>query len=199
MSAYVLGLTGPSGTGKTTVSLLLVKYGAHVINCDSLSHQAIKDAKVLKDLKACFGEDIAPGDELDRKLLASRAFGSRGATELLNSITHPAIFRVVGEHIDAANRRKERLIVLDAPTLIESGVQVMCDSYAAVIAPMSLRRERIKARDNLSETEMFDRLNAGHPDEFYTKNASFVINNKLGHDELEAAVKQIVQSINNTK
>ena len=192
MGAYILGLTGPSGAGKTAVSLLFARHGAHVIDCDILARRAVEQPDVLQRLAACFGRDIMSGGTLNRKLLAARAFCSREATDWLNKITHPVVLRLLEQDIKNANKKGSALIIIDAPTLIESRADALCDSYVAVVAPEELRRERLRERDGLSEDEMHSRINAGHTDEFYTKNAKFVIENSNESCLLELAVAKIL-------
>jgi len=195
MGAYVLGLTGPSGSGKTVVSALFARHGAYVIDCDLLARRAVEQPEVLRQLSNCFGEDIIFDGALNRKLLAKRAFCSRDNVNLLNKITHPVVLRLLEQDIKKANEQGFNLIVMDAPTLIESGADVLCDSYVAVVASKDLRRERLQKRDKLSEVDMQSRLKAGHENGFYTKNAQFVIRNNNEPDTLELAVTEILALI----
>ena len=93
IKAIIVGLTGQTGAGKSTVGQMLSNIGFFSIDCDKLSRLVTsKGSPVLSELALEFGEDIIKNDgELDRKLLAKRAFATKEDTERLNNVTHPAI------------------------------------------------------------------------------------------------------------
>lgn len=175
----IIGLTGQTGAGKSTVAKILEENGLFIINADSVAHEVVeKGEPTLAKLSDSFGEDIInPDGTLNRKLLAKRAFSSRENTDLLNSITHPAITERIRLKISKAFENGENAIVLDAPQLFESGENEMCDIVVTVTSPLTIRLNRIMSRDDVSEEEAMLRINAQHSEEYYIKNSDIVIRN----------------------
>ena len=106
---------------------------------------------LLELLTEAFSDDIINLDgTLNRKRLAAAAFKDEESTELLNSIMLPYISNTIIETVDALKTEGVDNVLLDAPTLFESGLDSMCKSVVAVLCPEKLRRERIIERDNLT-------------------------------------------------
>ena len=109
----IIGLTGQTGAGKTSVGELLSQKGCEVIDTDKIAREITeKGSPVLLLLAKAFGEDILENGELNRRLLASRAFSSRENTEKLNSVTHPEITKRVKQKIEEAFKNGKRAAVL---------------------------------------------------------------------------------------
>ncbi len=180
----IIGLTGPTGSGKSSLSMLATRMGWFVINCDSSARKAAyKGGPMLKDLVAAFGEDILDSDgELNRKTLAQKAFRNPLATDKLNRICLPHISNFVRAEIEAATPDYE-FILLDAPTLFESGLSDECDAVIAVLADEKLRLERIMERDSLTIDEATIRMRAGKDEEFYIARTPHILYNNTDIDE----------------
>ena len=110
--SILVGLTGPTGSGKSTAAAVAEKMGIKVIDCDKLARKAVeRGSEGLKALVNAFGSDILASDgSLDRKAMAKRAFSSQENTELLNKTLLPHISELVKSQLDAEH------ILLDAPT-----------------------------------------------------------------------------------
>lgn len=175
----VLGLTGKTGAGKSMVCSLLREKGCYIIDGDLVARQIMETGSpVIEQLKEAFGEDIVKyNGEVDRKLLASRAFASRAETEKLNAITHPAIREKILEEIEIAKIEEYEFCVIDAAALLESEIKNDCSFIAVVFAPMDVRLKRIIERDNMSVTDARRRIDAQREDEFYLKQADIIIIN----------------------
>jgi len=155
----ILGLTGPSGAGKTTAARILASLGCAVIDCDALAREIVgPGSPVLAQLAARFGEDVCKGETLDRVLLAERAFASEKARRDLNSITHPAITELALTRAKAL--QDARAVVLDAAALLESELAPLCAHILIMAAPEELRVRRILARDDLTEAQARRRVEA---------------------------------------
>lgn len=176
---FIIGLTGQTGAGKSTVAKILEENGLFIINADSVAREVVeKGEPTLLKLANSFGDDILNSDgTLNRKLLASRAFSSRENTDLLNSITHPAITERIRLKIFQAFENGEKAVVIDAPQLFESGENEMCDIIVTVAAPLEIRLHRIMNRDGVTEDEAALRINAQLSEEYYIKNSDIVIRN----------------------
>ena len=182
--SYVLGLTGPTGAGKGVFSECAAGFGFNVIDCDLVARKAVKKGMpALEALKRVFGDGILKENgELDRKKLAAVAFSNSEKTELLNKTVLPFIKELVLAQI------KGDLVLLDAPTLFESGINSICNSTVAVLAPRDLRKARITARDGIDNSAADMRMSAGKPDDFYYKNADIVLEN---NETVENFIKKV--------
>lgn len=171
--SIVIGLTGPTGSGKSSASRIAEDFGFQVIDCDKTAREVTeKGTEGLKALVLAFGEEILLSDgNLNRKVLAAAAFKDKQSTELLNKTILPYIAELLKK--EARNRDT----LLDAPTLFESGVNNICSKTIAVIADREIRLKRIIARDNLTLKEAETRINAGKDEEFYRERADYILYN----------------------
>ncbi len=190
----IIGLTGQTGAGKSTVCVFLSKMPFCIIDCDKVAREVTeKGSETLLKLADAFGKDIITKDgSLDRALLASRAFETPEQTQLLNSITHPAILDDIKAKIAASNCEN---IILDAPTLFESGADKLCDRIIAVLCDENKRKDRIISRDNLSLEQADLRLSRAKSNEFFAERADCVIYNDGTLDELFRNVTQALNQI----
>lgn len=175
----IIGLTGQTGAGKSTVSEILEKYGCYHIDADKVAHEILEnDKEVQKKLKERFGEDITDkSGKIDRKILAARAFADKDSTLALNAITHPAVNNEIQNIILKQKEYGTKAVIIDAIALFESGEAKICDYTVAVIAPRDVRLERIIARDKISVSRANERINAQKDESFFTLNADYIINN----------------------
>lgn len=190
----IIGLTGQTGSGKSTVSKMLLKKGFCVIDCDMISRETTeKGSPVLLELARVFGEEILCKDKsLNRKKLAQIAFSTKENTEILNNITHPPIFKAIKSKI---SQNEGKIIVLDAPTLFESGADKLCEKIISVVADEDIRLNRILSRDNITLQQAKLRISAQSDSEFYIKRSDAVIYNNLDISELEKQVSAVLNTI----
>lgn len=184
--SIVIGITGPTGAGKSTLSYQMKKNGCEVIDVDLIGRNCVaRSSKCLEQLVEYFGNTIILEDgELNRKGLAKLAFSSREATNKLNELTHPFILIELKKRV-ASLKRKGKIIVIDAALLFEMKANELCDYTISVVAPKDIRLKRIINRDNLTKKEALIRMNAQNDDEFYEMNCDFILKNDLGHDKLK--------------
>lgn len=192
---YVLGLTGPTGAGKSYVAKLLKKRGFITIDTDKIARQVTKKgAPVLQELEKTFGKGILLDGELDRKELARRAFQDEKQQKKLNAIIHPAVIARSKEEIENWSKKGYTKFVLDVPLLFESGMDTMCNRTVSVLADRSLRKARILERDRLTRAQAEQRLNIQKPDSFYRERSDYIIENSSDAD-IEALLDQIVNPL----
>lgn len=193
--AVIIGITGPMGVGKSLVCDALRKSGITVIDADRLSREVVeKGSPCLVDLTCAFGRDILNLDgSLNRSKLASIAFSSGENIELLNRITHPYILEVLRNNIDRFSKDGAEVIILDAPTLFQSGANILCNKTVSILAPVGLRMSRIIKRDKLTKEEAIKRIEAGLDDEEYKLNSDFIMYSDCNQSELFNRAKKIIK------
>lgn len=143
----IIGITGGTGCGKSTVCEVLASYGYTVIDCDQIYHRLLtRDKKLLDAIRHRFPDAVTDG-KLDRKRLGQTVFSDPQALADLNRITHSAVCAEVRRLL----AQKPENAVIDAVALCESGLDSLCDLTVAVSAPESLRIRRLTQRDGISE------------------------------------------------
>ena len=157
----VIGLTGPTGAGKTLVAAMLAELDCAVLDGDVLARRVTEPGSpVCLALAEHFGTDILDtSGALNRSLLAERAFASQEARAALNRLTHPAITALAAEAA-AALPLDTLAITIDAAALQESDIMKVCDHIIVVTAPEDTRLRRILARGRVDEAAARQRIEA---------------------------------------
>lgn len=191
----VIGLTGSSGSGKSTVAAMLEKAGFSVIDCDQLARAVLRpDTSCLSDIFRTFGQTVKNADgTLNRRALGDIVFRDKAKLELLNGIMYPRITADIEQLLAEFRERGVRYAVLDAPTLFESGVDRLCDTTVSVLSEDSLRLERIMARDNITLEQAKSRLASQYPNAFYLERSDHTIENSESVTLLERQVQSLIE------
>ena len=177
-----IGITGPTGAGKTTALGALEDLGAHVIDADAVYHRLLAESAPLRaDLADRFGPGIlTPAGEVDRKALGDVVFGDGEALEALNTITHRFILEEIARQCARAEAEGRPAAAIDAIALIESGLGETCDTVVGILAPAELRVRRIVAREGISEDYARRRVAAQQGDGFYRAHCAHILENREG-------------------
>ena len=190
--AHIIGLTGQSGAGKTTVSHIFEENGFAVINCDEIARICTQmgsecNKKLARVFPECFDEKLS----LDRKAISKIIFSDKKMLEKFDNIVYPFITRLIKEKINELSAVSQ-YILLDAPTLFESGTDKLCSVKTAVVADFEKRLERITIRDNIDKELAEKRFASQLSAEFFCKNCDYVIyNNGKLEDTINKTLKVI--------
>lgn len=141
-----MGLTGGVGSGKSAVARILARRGARVVDCDRIVAGILRRPRVVAAVRRTWGADVTPGGRVDKARLARAVFGNAGALRRLERIVHPPTLREIARRLRRARRAGARAAVLDAPLLLETGLDARCDRVLFVAAPAAVRERRVRAR-----------------------------------------------------
>lgn len=189
--SFVIGLTGPTGAGKSSVTAVAENLGFKVVDCDKLARKAVEKGSAGHGaLTVAFGSEILNCEgEINRKKLAEIAFSTPENTEFLNKTIFPYIMMLVREEIDCDK------VLLDAPTLFESGADSLCDEVIAVISDEKTRLSRIIERDNIDEDAALLRIKAGKPDEFYIEKTDNIVYNDCELSVFNLKIQKLITKL----
>ena len=189
--SFVVGLTGPTGAGKSSVTDVAKNLGFKVIDCDALARVAVeKGSDGLADIVKAFGDGVLNSDgTLNRKQLAALAFSASDKTELLNKTLLPHIVKLIKAQIDVP------LVLLDAPTLFESGADSLCDDVIVVLCDEKTRKERIIKRDGIDESAAELRIKAGKDDNFYIERSNNIVYNDCELSVLNLKIQKLLNKL----
>lgn len=194
----IVGLTGPTGAGKSLVASMLREWqGVEIIDCDELSRRvASKGNRCLVDLAVEFSPLIIDKNgNLNRRKLANIVFSDKEKLKRLDSIIFPYILEEARLDILKAQQEGAKLIVLDAPTLFESGADALCDKIVVVTASDTTRLQRIMRRDKITPDEAARRMGSQHTDDFFAEHSDYIVSNSGDTVELRLAVLELLNAL----
>ena len=169
----ILGITGGTGCGKTTLLNCIQDQGGLVLDCDAIYHALLReDAQMLDAINRRF-PGVIEGGTLNRKKLGAIVFADEAALADLNSITHTAVKQEVLRRLEAA----PKLAAIDAIGLFEGGLADLCDVTVAVTAPEEMRVQRLIQRDGISEDYARARIRAQHKESWFRERCDYVLVN----------------------
>ena len=175
---FIIGITGGTGCGKTTLLNLIADRGGLILDCDAIYHELLKtDKAMLSAIDARFPGVIEDGS-LNRKKLGSIVFADEAALLDLNAITHAAVKKEVLRRLESS----PKLAAIDAIGLFEGGLAELCDVTVAVTAPTEDRVRRLMARDGISEAYARSRIAAQHEESWFRQRCDYVLTNDTGLD-----------------
>ena len=191
---FIIGLTGPIGSGKSVVSGVFKEHGFYVIDTDQTARRVVyTGSECIRRIAEAFGSGYINLDgSLKRRELGDLVFSDPAKLEELNKITHPVIIKEIKEEINTSN---SDYILIEAPALIQSGADTICDAVVTVIASVQQRVRRITERDNLSSEQAQARVSAQPPDDIFINMADYVIRNESDIKELKVKANKLANEI----
>jgi len=192
----VIGITGGTGAGKTTVLSEIDRMGGCTIDCDALYHELLKSSAEMRlEIDGEFPGVIRDGI-LDRKALGRIVFNDAKALGRLNEITHKYVAREVEKILAEARCEGKTLAGIDAIALIESGLSKMCDVIIGVIAPVEHRVRRLMEREGISREYALLRISAQKDDAFFKRNCDYVLENDYAtEEEFRRRCRELLEAI----
>lgn len=171
----IVGITGPTGAGKTSALRALEQLGGCVLDCDAIYHDMLRSDDGLRNaITSAFGNVFTLDGQLDRQKLGTLVFGDPQQLERLNTIIYANIPRELERRMAAS---PAPIVGIDAINLVESGLSKLCDRTLAVLAPVEDRIRRIMARDGISEEYARLRVAAQKDDVFYRTHCTDILEN----------------------
>lgn len=187
----VFGITGGTGSGKTTTLDVLAEMNVEILDCDVIYHELIRSNAALREaLTRRFG-DVFDGEGLDRQKLGNLVFQNPDALAELNRITLGFVEEEVHRRMAQAEKDERPGVAIDAIGLLESDVRHECDALVAITAPVEVRVRRIMAREGITEEYARNRINAQQPDSYFQENCQYVLSN----DSTEEAFREKIYAL----
>ena len=193
----VIGITGPTGAGKTTVLQVLSAMGGAVADCDTVYHELLLTSVPMQnELKARFGAEIFDKNRgLRRRELGAIVFEDQAALADLNAITHRHIVAELERFIARARAENRPAAALDAIALLESGAGDLCGVTVAVTAPAEARVRRIMAREGIPEEYARARVAAQKPSSWFEERCTYTLRNDGDRGVFEAKARALLEQI----
>lgn len=193
----VIGLTGRSGCGKSSVSAYLARQGYPCIDADGISREILQPGSAcLSRLQNVFGSDILDSSGvLRRRLLADRAFATPEGTKRLTDITHPEILARIRALVAKARSEGARLCFVDGAVIVGTPFEAECDALIVVTAPYEQSVRRICSRDGISPEMARRRLDAQMPEQSLLEAADYIIHNDGTLAELEQQCGELLDTL----
>lgn len=188
--AYVLGLTGGIGCGKSEAAKYLATLGAKHIDADAISRALTAEkGEALDEIRRIFGNEFFnENGELNRRALGERVFGDTGAKRALEAVLHPLVQRRVMDEIQAC---EAQVALLDVPLLFETGMDVLCDECWTISAEPEVQLRRVMERDRLSEEQARRRIESQMSMEERNQRANRVINSNRPIEKTRSELTQL--------
>lgn len=195
----IIGLTGSIATGKSAATNIIKSLGYEVIDADLIARDIINEENVVNDLKKNFGDDIYKNNELNREELGKIIFSNIEKRNLLNEITHPAIYNKIKEEINKSN---DEIIFLDIPLLIETidsikKYNLNIDEIWLVYLNKDEQISRLMKRDSIDYEYAKEKIASQISVEDKKTYADVVLDNSLSIEDLEENIKNEIKKLKN--
>lgn len=181
----IIGITGGIASGKSLITKALIEKGYYVIDTDEIAHQLLKEANVIKDIIAAFGEEVYVDGVINRQILGSIIFQDKNKQQILNNIIHPLVINEVESLLSKTN---EEYVFVDVPLLFESEMEEMMDIVIVITVCRNAQLERLMRRDHITKEYALKKIDMQMPLSDKIKLADYVIDN---NDSIEDSLNQL--------
>ena len=186
----ILGLTGSIGMGKSTTAKLFAEAGVPVYDADATVHE-LYEGEAVPAIEAAFPGTTVDG-KVDRARLSAQVVHDPAAIKRLEQIVHPMLGASRQKFLDDAERSGAPVVVVDVPLLYETGGEKRVDAVVVVTTTPENQRQRILARDNMTEEKLDAILARQLPDAEKRRRANFVVDTSHGLDPVRARIRDIL-------
>ena len=191
----IIGLTGSIGMGKSTTSMMFKEAGIPVFDSDSAVHKLqAKGGRALGAIEEAFPGVVIDG-ELDRQKLGAIVFADKEAKVKLEAIVHPMVQEERIAFFEKAETDNVAMVVLDVPLLFETSGDKACHKVVVVSAPVDIQRERVLARQGMTEEKLDHILKQQLDDSEKRNRADYIVETHKGFEYAENQVKAIIKEI----
>ena len=189
---YVLAVTGPIHSGKSSVASFFASKGCHLFNADEVAKKAYSDPNIGKKVILSFGEKSYRGEKPSIPYLRKCVASSKENKTKINSIIHPYVFEQAERFISSFSENDS--ILLDVPLLLDAGMQALCDDILLVDSSLETRINRLEELGQ--DTSKMTKINSDYPLSKTEKYATFVVENNGSFEELQEKLEEIHRQIN---
>ncbi|XP_078376319.1 dephospho-CoA kinase domain-containing protein-like [Oculina patagonica] len=193
---FIVGLTGGIATGKSTVSRIFKDLGCSVVDADQVAREVVRPHQpAWSAIVQNFGRDILlPNEEIDREKLGKIVFEDDTKRRVLNKCTHPAIYSSIWWNLLKCLIRGEKFVILDLPLLYESGAALfLMKEVIVVYCDQATQLSRLMERNNFTQSDAEQRINAQMSLDEKCKRASYIIDNSSNWEATEKQVKRLYE------
>src|SRR4051794_14137787 len=189
-----VGLTGGIGAGKSEALKALERLGAATLSSDAVVHELLTTGEIRDQLVEKFGDDVAPGGEIDRGKVAEQVFGDDERRKWIEGLLWPRVGQCIWDWRTELEQRGDppRAAVVEVPLLFEAGMEDGFDSTIAVIADESVREARAGQRGHAGVASRTARQMS---QEEKSQRADFTVRNEGTLDELETKLSEVLGKI----
>lgn len=190
MSAYIVGMTGGIGSGKSTISAMFADLGIDIIDADAEARALLaKGGKLVSAVLEKFGKDIeSENGEIDRAALRKIVFSDDSARHDLEALTHPAVRKAITEKVAAA---KSEYAIVVVPLLFEKGYETIADRVLCIDLETEEQALRASMRDGASVDSIRLIMAAQMPREGRVSRSDDVFYNDGTDEEKRAKVAEL--------
>ncbi len=190
----VFGITGGSGSGKSSASERFRENGIYVIDADKTAREVVRQGEpCLEELVKELGSEILNDDGgLNRRKTGEIVFSDKKKLDILNRVTHKYIQKALEDQL---NKIDTDIAAVDGAVIIGSPVEKMCSFLVSVMADKEIRLARIMKRDNISREAALKRIESQPSDEFYIANSRYLLYNNISKENLNIEVDKLAKTI----
>lgn len=190
----VVGLTGGIASGKSTVSGMLARAGAIVMDADIIAREVVLPGQeAWQEIRRVFGDNVLhPDGSIDRKTLGDLVFRNLHLRKQLEQIIHPRVRSAIAQQVaQICQSRPDALVIQDVPLLYETGMDSGLAEVIVVYVPGHIQLRRLMQRDGLVRRQALERIAAQLPMEEKRKKATIVIDNSRSLRMTENQVQKV--------